>query len=505
MRENDGNKEADMMNVLQNNHKISYNFLNHTTSSVHDSLADKPPFGSRFLTKDADVWSKNAWDHVPPPDDQQERITASLLRQQSKPVPEEDKAKYNEKPSKHWDNFYKMNADNFFRNRKWLHTEFPELVAATQPNAGPITVAELGCGAGNSVFPLLTANQNPDLKLLAFDYASHAVKLVQHNELYHAPPIGSISASVWDLSSSALPNEVQPGSVDIIVLIFVLSALHPNEWARAVANIHKMLKPGGLVVLRDYGRYDLTQLRFKEGRLLDENFYIRGDKTRVYFFDLDDLAMMFTGSPAQASDKIIPEPEITYENDDEEQQETGTKKVPGVGTSTFNSVCHTPEPDRNQSQTFSSLLSQPSISTTLETTKTSSPLELREEISENIATSDIKGQQVSPDLQNTQQTQNLPNTVLNEVCSLPRPASIVHTSTTKEAPSSSASKDEHKSSYPYQHPPDCPSHPLFKRLQLGVDRRLLVNRKRQIKMYRVWVQGKFRKASDEERLGGQEA
>jgi tRNAThr (cytosine32-N3)-methyltransferase len=62
----------------------------------------------------------------------------------------------------------------------------------------------------------------------------------QENELYKAPPCGTIEADVWDLTSDSLPEGVEPESADIVIMVFVFSALHPDEWAKAVANVHKV-------------------------------------------------------------------------------------------------------------------------------------------------------------------------------------------------------------------------------------------------------------------------
>lgn len=46
------------------------------------------------------------------------------------------------------------------------------------------------------------------------------------------------------------------------------------------------LSPPLQLMIRDYGRYDAAQLRFRGHQKLDEHLYVRQDGTRAYFFHL---------------------------------------------------------------------------------------------------------------------------------------------------------------------------------------------------------------------------
>ena len=250
--------------------------------------SDPFQFGQRYLSEEDDVFSYNAWDHVTPDTEHYEHCEAQYAAQRACPVSDFDRARFNDNPEKWWDLFYKQKTSTFFKDRKWLVQEFPVLKDVTSPDAGKKIVLEVGAGAGNTAFPILRLNENPHLKLFAVDFSKKAVETMRNTEDY-ARSNGVMTAETWDVAGDSLPPGVEEGCVDVVIMIFIFSALNPKQWQQALFNIQLVLKPGGQVLFRDYGRGDLAQVRFKAGRWMEDNFYVRGDGTRVYFFEKEQL------------------------------------------------------------------------------------------------------------------------------------------------------------------------------------------------------------------------
>ncbi|TFB05118.1 hypothetical protein CCMA1212_002411 [Trichoderma ghanense] len=272
--------------------------------------SDPFQFGSRYLEAGDDVFEFNAWDHVETDDAYKQYAEGQFEKQRQSPVSDFDKNRFNSNPAMWWNKFYKNNTANFFKDRKWLQQEFPILAEVTKEDAGPQLILEIGAGAGNTAFPVLANNKNPLLKIHACDFSKQAVEVMRNSEAYDTK---HMQADVWDVSSDSLPPDVEEGTVDLAIMIFVFSALSPREWTQAVRNVYRALKPGGVVCFRDYGRGDLAQVRFRKGRYMEENFYIRGDGTRVYFFDQDELAGIWSGPEATEDAAETDVPRFTIE------------------------------------------------------------------------------------------------------------------------------------------------------------------------------------------------
>ncbi|XP_069883804.1 tRNA N(3)-methylcytidine methyltransferase METTL2A isoform X1 [Dipodomys merriami] len=163
-------------------------------------------------------------------------------------------------------------------------------------------ILEVGCGVGNTVFPILQTNSDPGLFVYCCDFSSTAIELVQTNSEYDP---SRCFAFVHDLCDEDQHYPMPKESLDVIVLIFVLSAIVPDKMQKAISRLSKLLKPGGMMLLRDYGRYDMAQLRFKKGQCLSGNFYVRGDGTRVYFFTQDELDALFTTAGLEKVQNLV--------------------------------------------------------------------------------------------------------------------------------------------------------------------------------------------------------
>lgn len=302
---------ADPENQLQNVSGNDANALKpaHLSHDASNNAKQSDPFqfGQRLLSEQADVFEFNAWDHVNPDEEHLAFTEEQIAKQRAAPVSEYDYKRFNDAPEKWWDLFYKQKSATFFKDRKWLIQEFPILGEVLKPDAGDKVVLEVGAGAGNTAFPLMRLNENKRLEMVAVDFSKQSVETMRNAEDYADVAAGKdgrqgiMRAEQWDAAGYDLPPGIQEHSVDLVVMIFIFSALNPKQWQQAVHNVWRVLKPGGEVLFRDYGRGDLAQVRFKAGRWMEENFYVRGDGTRVYFFDKDELAEIWSGKYWTAS------------------------------------------------------------------------------------------------------------------------------------------------------------------------------------------------------------
>jgi methyltransferase-like protein 6 len=241
-----------------------------------------------------------------------------------------------------WDRFYRQHQTRFFKDRHYLLDTFPDefrcRTAPPPPRGGGCdggtttttttttskTLVEFGCGVGNAVWPVLELGWT----VIGVDLSATAIALFQVDERFmrareraQAYVMDITCSSTYAISSPSRPTggpdnnddenvrRLLYQTADVATLLFCLSAIPPDRQIHAVRNVLAALRPGGVVIVRDYGRYDQAQFQLHQRRrsqqqqqqqhsnnqCLVDHFYQKQDGTKVYYFTTDDLLRLFDG------------------------------------------------------------------------------------------------------------------------------------------------------------------------------------------------------------------
>lgn len=227
-----------------------------------------------------------------------------------------------------WDGFHTSHSTgNFFKPRRYIMKCFPCILNHYEnPKQPERLVLEVGCGSGSSCLPILR-NCTDNTIILACDCSAKAVDVCK-SVVESSTDTKNFGAFVSDPSLESdetdtsfvqdvkaahmqlLTNETTTnnddgvvGLADIVLMVFVLSAVPPKRVERFMQQIYEATKCGGKVCFRDYALYDLPMMRFKETHSVHSTcsdsdgktprLYERGDGTLSRFFSLDTIRDIF--------------------------------------------------------------------------------------------------------------------------------------------------------------------------------------------------------------------
>jgi methyltransferase-like protein 6 len=281
-------------------------------------------------------WQEDAWTAEDQHEAERRLKEAREYHEQCKKNQDRSSQKlFKEDDEKAWNKFYKHHKTNFFKDRHYFQKAWPNEFRprSSSSEIQQKTLVEIGCGVGNALLPFLE-DEAYEWTVYGLDLSRVAIDWLKQDERFlKAAQNHRAMAYVLDISSSATSSSAPPTSddfsdttcepslkansilttaesvipkpcrqvADVTALVFCLSAIAPGEkQIQAVQNVAATLKPKtGVVVFRDYGRYDEAQMKLgtnkQQKKQIDgiDNFYIKHDGTKCYYFTLEDVRDLF--------------------------------------------------------------------------------------------------------------------------------------------------------------------------------------------------------------------
>ncbi|WFN34128.1 class I SAM-dependent methyltransferase [Methanogenium sp. S4BF] len=137
-------------------------------------------------------------------------------------------------------------------------------------------VLEAGCGNGKSLASLCRGGCDA----IGCDIAASALRLAQRT----GPAALLVQADVRRLP-------FRTATFDAVVAVHIISALTEPERRRAAAELHRVLVPGGTLLFREFS---VSDFRCGNGRLAEENSYLRGDGVMTHYFTPSEVSSLFS-------------------------------------------------------------------------------------------------------------------------------------------------------------------------------------------------------------------
>ncbi|EPY18860.1 hypothetical protein STCU_09739 [Strigomonas culicis] len=255
------------------------------------------------------------------------------------------------------DNFWEKHfstSQHHFPLKNYIIHAFPlvkEFLAADTKS--DIHILECGCGTGSTLIPLLLQYPETTTQFVGFDISASAIRHFASNphvtdflnskrlNLFQHDITKSLHVQQDEDNHEAKRRKCEEAKenllhvighnvpsmkgkmYDAIFLVFVLSAIPTvHKMVETLEQLCSVLKPEGVLFIRDYAFPDHNFFRFQEKNNTDNTlFFLKGDGTTQFFFDKEVLHKLAD----KAGMEETPEYPVTYHCNRIENRKNGKR------------------------------------------------------------------------------------------------------------------------------------------------------------------------------------